>query len=70
MCPGELPLDAPGRTAFVLNFELLNFEFVSDFVLRASDFIFTRRFEYSLILAGRETIGTGVPVASGGRVAI
>jgi hypothetical protein len=42
---------ARSRLAFVLNFEFLNFEFVSNFVLRASDFIFTRRLEYSLNLA-------------------
>jgi len=28
------------RIAFVLNFEFLNFEFVSNFVLRASDLLF------------------------------
>ncbi|HLP58500.1 MAG TPA: hypothetical protein VK186_06720, partial [Candidatus Deferrimicrobium sp.] len=38
----SLSLDDPEGTAFVWNFELLNFEFVSNFVLRASDLLLLR----------------------------
>jgi hypothetical protein len=35
------------RLAFVLNFKILNFEFVSNFVLRASNlFLFALRFSF------------------------